>query len=464
MSSKCPKCGQELDQEEYCNKCKASFKAYNRIKKDSKILYNQGLQMAQIRDLSGAITSLKTSLRLDKKNIDARNLLGLVYLEIGETVQALQQWVISKNMMANDNIANKYLKDIQENQAYLERLSSAVKRYNQALQHIQQGNDDLAAIQLKKAISLNPKFIKAIALLGLCYVKEEQPSKAQATFQKILAIDNSNFMAKKYLDSFTNQSKVSESSQADEGEGDPLNKEGKQSKYSKYMSKGFDISNASWQQIVLVLGGAVIGFALSAFLITPGQTKDLKNENNNLLESLNSLNAQYQELNSQYADESEAKKSLQSEVETIKQELQTAKAVTVEIDKIYKAADLKKANDLIGAAKILVTVDATKVTQAEIKSLYDSLVADTYNRAAMLAYNQGFSLKDSQYQQAIDNFTLSLQLAQNASYSSNALYYRGMSYLKLEDKEKAKQDFNSLIEKYPNSSKVSDARFQLTQL
>jgi len=464
MSSKCPKCGQELDNEEYCNKCKASFKAYYRIKKDSKILYNQGLQMAQIRDLSGAITSLKTSLRLDKKNIDARNLLGLVYLEIGETVQALQQWVISKNMMNNDNIASKYLKDIQENQAYLEKLSSAVKRYNQALLHIQQGNEDLAAIQLKKAISLNPKFIKAIALLGLCYVKEDQLAKAQTTFQRILLIDKSNFMARKYLDSLNNQSKDLGFDQAEQGDNENRNNEEQQGRYSKYLAKGFDISNASWQQIVLVLGGAVIGFGLSAFLITPGQTKDLKNENNNLLESLNSLNAQYQELNSQYADESEAKKSLQTEVETIKQELQIAKAATTEIDKIYQASNLKKANDILGAAKILVTIDATKVTQTEVKSLFDTLVAETYTRAALMAYNQGFSLKDSQYQQAIDNFTLSLQLVQDASYSSNALYYRAMSYLKLEDKVKAKQDFNLLIEKYPNSNKISDAKYQLTQL
>lgn len=48
--------------------------------------------------MSGAIVSLTECLKLNKFNIDARNLLGLVYFEMGETVDALSEWVISKNL------------------------------------------------------------------------------------------------------------------------------------------------------------------------------------------------------------------------------------------------------------------------------------------------------------------------------------------------------------------------------
>ena len=41
--------------------------------------YNDGLKKAKIRDLTGALASLKKSIRFDKYNKDARNLLGLVY-------------------------------------------------------------------------------------------------------------------------------------------------------------------------------------------------------------------------------------------------------------------------------------------------------------------------------------------------------------------------------------------------
>ena len=63
----------------------------------SNAYYNQALSRAGVRDLSGAVESLKKSLRFNKKNIQARNLLGLVYFEMGETVSALSEWVISKN-------------------------------------------------------------------------------------------------------------------------------------------------------------------------------------------------------------------------------------------------------------------------------------------------------------------------------------------------------------------------------
>src|SRR5699024_11776955 len=52
-----------------------------RIVRISNLLYNRGLEKASVRDLSGAITCLKQSLKFNKENIDARNLLGLCYLD-----------------------------------------------------------------------------------------------------------------------------------------------------------------------------------------------------------------------------------------------------------------------------------------------------------------------------------------------------------------------------------------------
>ena len=51
--------------------------------------YNDGLCKAQIRDMSGAILSLRRSLQYNRENIAARNLLGLVYYGVGEVAEAL---------------------------------------------------------------------------------------------------------------------------------------------------------------------------------------------------------------------------------------------------------------------------------------------------------------------------------------------------------------------------------------
>ena len=59
--------------------------------------YNMGLERARLRDLSGAAECLKKSLHFNKYQTDARNLLGLIYYEVGEVGDALVQWVISMN-------------------------------------------------------------------------------------------------------------------------------------------------------------------------------------------------------------------------------------------------------------------------------------------------------------------------------------------------------------------------------
>ncbi len=96
----CINCGAFLTDTDldYCPHCGANVLIQKKVDYLSKLYYNQGLEKASIRDLSGAISCLKQSLAYDKRNIRARNLLGLVYFETGEVVAALSEWVISKNI------------------------------------------------------------------------------------------------------------------------------------------------------------------------------------------------------------------------------------------------------------------------------------------------------------------------------------------------------------------------------
>ena len=85
----CYRCGATLGRESFCPSCGTDVKVYKKIMQTSNAYYNQALSRAGVRDLSGAVESLKKSLRFNKKNIQARNLLGLVYFEMGETVSCL---------------------------------------------------------------------------------------------------------------------------------------------------------------------------------------------------------------------------------------------------------------------------------------------------------------------------------------------------------------------------------------
>ena len=127
--------------------------------------YNDGLQKAKIRDLSGAVKSLRKSLQYNQANIAARNLLGLVYYGRGDVIEALVEWILSKNIQSHDNIANYYISKVQEVPGELETINQAVKRFNQSLDYARQNGEDLAIIQLKKVVAAHPTYVKAYQLL-----------------------------------------------------------------------------------------------------------------------------------------------------------------------------------------------------------------------------------------------------------------------------------------------------------
>ena len=151
--------------------------------------YNDGLAKAQVRDMSGAITSLKKSLQYNRANLAARNLLGLVYYGRGDVIEALVEWILSKNFQPKDNIASYFISKVQETPGELEEINQAVKRYNQSLEYARQGGEDLAIIQLKKAVAAHSTYVKAYQLLALLYIKTEQYASARQILRKVHRLD-----------------------------------------------------------------------------------------------------------------------------------------------------------------------------------------------------------------------------------------------------------------------------------
>ena len=161
--------------------------------------YNDGLKRAKIRDLSGAVTSLKKSLQFNRENIAARNLLGLVYYGRGEVGEALVEWILSKNLKSHDNIANYYIKKLQENPEKLDEVNQAIARYNQCLQYCEQNGEDLAIIQLKKVVAAHPSFLKAYQLLALLYIHTEQYAKARQVLKTAHKLDTTSDLTLRYM-------------------------------------------------------------------------------------------------------------------------------------------------------------------------------------------------------------------------------------------------------------------------
>ena len=190
----CMNCGTRLTDMDldYCPRCGCNVLIQKKVEYLSKLYYNQGLEKASIRDLSGAISCLKQSLAYDKRNIRARNLLGLVYFENGEVVAALSEWIISKNIQKNRNLASEYIERLQANQNKLETINESIKKYNNALAMCREGHEDMAGIRLKKILAQNPKLIKGYHLLALIQMKNQEWNKARKTLKKAARIDKTN--------------------------------------------------------------------------------------------------------------------------------------------------------------------------------------------------------------------------------------------------------------------------------
>ena len=197
----CMNCGAFLTDRDldYCPNCGYNVLIQKKVDYLSKSFYNQGLEKASIRDLSGAIACLKQSLIYDKRNIKARNLLGLVYFETGEVVSALSEWVISKNLQPTRNLAAEYINKLQANPNKLSAINETIRKYNHALFLCREGHEDMAAIQLRKILAQNSKLIKGYHLLALIQMKNGEWNKARRTLKKAARIDKTNTTTLRFL-------------------------------------------------------------------------------------------------------------------------------------------------------------------------------------------------------------------------------------------------------------------------
>ena len=198
-SMHCSNCQKEYTSGAICPHCNVDAVLHAGTVRLSEKLYNKGLHRLTSGDMSQGIELLSRSVSVNKHNITARNLLGLALYEIGHVGDALKHWGISQSLVEEENPAAQYITDARKNSRAFEAQNDAIQKYNQALTYLSQKSDDLAIIQLKRAVELNPRFIDALNLLALCHLIQNDRAKAAAAAERTLAIDAQNAVALNYL-------------------------------------------------------------------------------------------------------------------------------------------------------------------------------------------------------------------------------------------------------------------------
>lgn len=456
----CPSCGSYLSfRKNQCDRCREDLNLYKKVFSLSNRYYNDGLVRAKIRDLSGAVGSLKKSLQLNKKNTDARNLLGLVYYEMGETVSALGQWVISKHFQPEKNNADRYINELQDNLSKLESINQTIKKFNYALSSAKMGSEDLAIIQLKKVLALNPRFLRALQLISLLYIKSGEYEKAYRHLKKADKIDRNNTVTLSYL-------KELEEVRPEAGQetaatiGDKKTKREGSSSYIPVSTYKEEKPNV-FLFINLIIG-VVLGLAVMYFLITPTMEKRMAEKNRtdviDYSQELSDRDGQITVLEKEKADLTAEVDKLNREIENAENTASTA-ADEALYDDLLKAADTFVKGDSLKAADALTGVDQKQMVRPAAKSLYNSLKEKTYAEASKSFYESGHKAYNAgKYEDAMTDLQKSLDTNPD---NVDAIYFMGRSYDRLGDKEKAAGFYNKIIQEYPDSRRVNDARQKL---
>ncbi len=467
----CYNCGCRLSEHDFCTACGADVSLYKKVIHVSNMYYNEGLEKAWVRDLTGAVTSLRQSLKFNKNNVRARNLLGLVYFEMGESVSALQEWVISKNIRPKKNVAGEYIQKVQANAGKLEAINQTIRKYNRALMLCHQDSKDLAVIQLKKVLSMNPRFVRAHQLLALLYMDKQDWEKAERELRKCKEIDRNNRQTLAYLQ------EVEQMLMPDEGVRQSVKR--RKEEAVRYQSDNEVIiqplnvkepKSGGVSSLLNIVIGLAIGVAAMYFLVVPAAQSKVRNEEQQVITRISSESdaktARIQELESQVEGMNESVTEIQAQLESYVGVDGTLQNTEVLLHAL--AAYLEAEDKVAGAAAAAAELEsiAQKVNLEEMtegfRRLYEAARRVILPEVAAAYLDEGNRLFNARnYTEAAAAFE---QAAAYDGSNEEALYQMAQSYRISGENEKAIAAYDKVIELFPDSWRAERSQSYRAQL
>ncbi len=436
---KCIKCGRNVGADGFCTACGFNNRHIAKAHNTANYYYNIGLEKVQMRDLSGAEVQLKKALTYNKAHKDARNLLGLVYNEMGEKGKAYIQWQISSRLVnVEENAANLYIKEMEEHPSVFEEINETAKKFNLALSYAKQGSDDLAMIQIKKVLSITPNFVRGHLLFALLHMRAGNKEEAKNDLNNALAVDNYNTTARRYM------------IEIGEGKAPSLDaiptqirtKDNDNLKNVRPVDHYEDPNKETWKQFVYMLIGLAIGVIVMFVLVIPsvraGVSVDYNNLKKEYKETVNKKDAEIAELQ-------EDKESLEKKNKSLNKSLSVyegSEGKDSMYDSLLKALKAYDQSDYEKCAEELAKIDSDLLPSSTSKKMYKNMKENASPRAASQLYESGKALYDTyKYEEARKD----LEASYKYEKSYETLYYVAMCYKRLGDTDKAYPYFYDII-------------------
>ena len=417
--------------------------------------YNLGLEKAQIRDLCGAAECLKKSLRFNKYQTDSRNLLGLIYYEMGEVADAIVQWVISLNLQPENNRCDYYLDEIQRKPGRLEVASQNVKKYNQALWYAQTGSYDLAILQLVSAVEENDHYVKAQLLLALLCISQENYIRAGKALRRVLQIDRSNQKALWYM------SVVKKNTGRAEIERQQLDHAFSHSRLEddNIILPPTYRESTGGQMVIHILVGVVLGVAAFMTLVMPSIEERINSEHNQEIleysEQLSQSNIRADQLESQLAQAEGARDTAEASLESVVSDSGGTISQYASLARILQAY---REDDFRTAVQIYAGMNTALITDPNLAPILEEIQTDMAEDGYQVLDELGDEAAGSgDYAGAVSYYDASLRIQPDNA----AVMYDKAAALKAQGQEDEADDlFGQIIDAYPDTDYAVMSREQ----
>ncbi len=427
-----------------------------RIRWTANAYYNRGLQKAGIRDLTGAAADLKRALRFNKYQTDARNLLGLIYYEVGEVGSALVQWIISLNLEPEDNLCAEYLDYVRSQQGFLDMADQSAKKFNQALSCAMTGNEDLAILLLTRMVEDYPQYVKAQELLALLYIHGEDYTKAGKCLMDAQKVDCYNPQVEYYMDITKRNTSRAE-----------VEEKKLKNAFSHHQMQDDDIilppsyrENTGWQSVLNILAGLLIGVVVAVFLILPANRNYLNRRHNEELRSnLELLNERNLEIDGLQADIQAATTQRDNAEQQLSLYMDDTDGLINQYRNLIEILDDIQEEHLTAAALLYSETNWPLLQREEgLDDVLSGIYEVMYDTGYQLLENEGDSALDAEdWAAAADLYLKSLSIKDD---NISAMYKLGLAFKGAGDDETANIYFGDIIMNHPDSDYAEMAREQ----
>lgn len=420
-----------------------------KLERTANTFYNLGLKQARLGDLTGAAELLKRALRFDKYCTNARNLLGLIYYEMGETADALCQWIISTNFQPEDNPADGYLDEVQRKPEQLERDSQAIKKFNQALQTAKTQDVDFAIIQLQHLLSERPKYIKAQIALALLYLDKGENVRAGRCLMQVLKVDRNNPTALLLMDETkkrTGRDEVEQSklenafSHRKMSDDDVIMPEGQKNTHPLRMA-------------AMLTGGIFAGILCCLVLLLPQIKRNINVEaNERIAENSRKLSAASSDYSAVERELNELKTEYANVLQKLKAFEQENRDFSSMYSKLSSISDYVSNGRYTDAANEWLTLDrdveilSQEPLVSQLKEVDDLIYNTCYEKLMDLAYESWNAGKRAQ---AEEYYNLCLKIDPE---DPECMYYKARLLQQQDRIQEANEIFDKIVGEHPSST------------